>query len=96
MFFSTLAKSLLPLRYGRGGGFVRWASVPSKSNALLTLHTLPPPPPPAMISDLGWGQRMDTASVGLPGVGEVGAEEEGQVKEGGKGKEEWRCWVERW
>lgn len=54
------------------------------------------PPPPAMISDLGWGQRMDTASVGLPGVGEVGAEEEGQVKEGGKGKEEWRCWVERW
>lgn len=22
--------------------------------------------------------------------------EEGQVKEGGKGKEEWKCWVEEW
>lgn len=24
-----------------------------------------------------------------------GAEEEGQLKEGGKGNEEWRCWVDR-
>ena len=54
------------------------------------------PPTPA-ISDLGWGQRMDAASVCSPALGRVwGAVEEGQVKEGGKGKEEWKCWVERW
>lgn len=87
MFFSTLATSLLPSQILTGWGVFRWNRVPSKSNALLTLHTFPPPP--AMISDLGWGQRMDTASVCLPGLSGGGAVEEGQVKEGGKGKEEW-------